>query len=124
LEKGFCLMLTLWSNLCPVCHKGRIFRGFFMMNPRCPHCGEVFEKESGYFVGAMIASYFLGVFLALPVLLLSIFRFELEAAWAITLCIGQTLLMQPFLFRYSRILWIQLEAQLTQVAKSGSNRKT
>ena len=117
-------MLTLWSNLCPVCQKGKIFRGFFRMNPSCPLCEEVFEKESGYFVGAMIASYFLGVFLALPVLLLSIFRFDLEAVWAIALCIGQTLLMQPFLFRYSRILWIQLEARLTRVAKAGSNRKT
>ena len=117
-------MPSLWSNLCPVCHQGRIFRDLVRMNPRCPACGEVFEKESGYFVGAMIASYFLGVFLALPVLLLSIFRFELEAVWAIALCIGQTLLMQPFLFRYSRILWIQLEARLTRAAKAGSNRKT
>jgi uncharacterized protein (DUF983 family) len=117
-------MPALWSNLCPACRKGLIFRNLLQMNPGCPACGEVFEKESGYFVGAMIASYFLGVFLALPVLLLSIFRFDLEAAWAIGLCIAQTLLMQPFLFRYSRILWIQLEARLTHAAKAGSNRKT
>lgn len=117
-------MTALWSNTCPACHQGKIFRNLVRMNPSCPGCGEVFEKESGYFVGAMIASYFLGVFLALPVLLLAIFRFELEAAWAIALCIGQTLLMQPFLFRYSRLLWIQIEARLTQVAKSGSDRKT
>ncbi len=117
-------MIALWSNLCPDCQKGKIFRDLVRMNSRCPQCESVFEKESGYFVGAMIASYFLGVFLALPVLLLAIFRFDLEAAWAIALCIGQTLLMQPFLFRYSRILWIQLEARLTQAAKTGSNRKT
>lgn len=117
-------MLSIWSNTCPACLSGKIFKNLISMNSQCPHCGEIFEKESGYFVGAMIASYFLGVFLALPVLLLAIFRFELDVAWVVTLCVGQTLLMQPFLFRYSRLLWIQIEAKLTRVVKAESDRKT
>jgi uncharacterized protein (DUF983 family) len=111
-------MNSLFSNLCPRCRKGSIFKGFVTMNSACPACGEIFEKESGYFIGAMIASYFLGVFLALPLLLLGIFRYEMEAPFAITLSTVQVLLMQPFLFRFSRLLWIQLEARLTRAVGS------
>lgn len=111
-------MSALWSNLCPSCKRGRIFGGWVRMNPDCPECGTRFEKEEGYFIGAMIASYFLGVFLALPVLLLGIFRYEIDFAWAIGGSTLQVLLMQPLLFRFSRILWIQVEARLTQAVGS------
>ena len=106
--------MSWFSNRCPGCKNGRIFQGLTRMNPRCPGCGRIFERESGYFIGAMIASYFLGTFLALPTLLLAVFRFELEMGVAIFLCATQIVVLQPFLFRYSRILWIQIEASLTR----------
>ena len=87
------------------------------MNPTCPGCGTRFERESGYFIGAMIASYFLGVFLALPTLLLAVFKFEQDMSLAILLSSIQLVLLQPLLFRYSRILWIRLEAELTAAAR-------
>jgi uncharacterized protein (DUF983 family) len=115
LESGDGLkMLSYFKNQCPHCKKAAIFSGIYRMNRRCPHCGEVFERESGYFIGAMIASYFIGVFLAFPPLLLAIFVWEMSVAAAILLSILLTLALQPFLFRYSRILWIRIEAGLTR----------
>ena len=84
------------------------------MNQVCPVCNIRFERESGYFIGAMIASYFLGVFLALPTLLLSVFWFEHSMLLALCLSSGQLILFQPILFRTSRILWIRIEAALTK----------
>jgi hypothetical protein len=84
------------------------------MNAVCPVCGVVFEKESGYFIGAMIASYFIGTFLALPVLLALVFLYDIEMPIALTVIMVQILLMQPLIFRFSRILWIRIEAKLTQ----------
>src|SRR5262245_55169361 len=45
---------------CPRCRTGRVFRSLFRMNDPCPHCGLLFEREEGYFLGAMYVSYALG----------------------------------------------------------------
>jgi hypothetical protein len=47
---------------CPRCRSGSIFRasifrGFPRMNERCPVCNLKFEREQGYFLGAMYISY-------------------------------------------------------------------
>ena len=106
--------MSYFSNRCPNCEKGKIFKNFFQMHPICPVCSNRFERESGYFIGAMIASYFLGAFLALPTLLASVFLFELSMVLALFLSSVQLILFQPILFRTSRILWIRIEAALTR----------
>jgi hypothetical protein len=88
------------------------------MSRACATCGNTFEKESGYFIGAMIASYFLGVFLAFPALLLMVFRYRLEMADAIGASVLLIFMLQPFLFRYSRIFWIRMEHRLTRALHS------
>ncbi len=107
-------MTSLFSNLCPSCERAPVFRSFLSMNRECPSCGIAFEKESGYFIGAMIASYFLGVFLAFPVLLGLIFFARAGTALSIGATAVLILLLQPLLFRYSRLLWIQIEHRLTK----------
>src|SRR5438132_11893485 len=65
---------------CPRCHSGAIFRssifrGFVKMNERCPVCDLKFQREEGYFLGAMYISFGLAlVIIALIAVLL----------WAIT----------------------------------------
>src|SRR5438445_10929800 len=46
---------------CPVCLEGRMFRGVFAMNAACSVCGHRFERETGFFQGAMYVSYALGI---------------------------------------------------------------
>ncbi len=52
-------------QLCPRCREGKIFRRsvwlFPSMYERCPVCGLKFEREAGYFLGAMYISYGLGL---------------------------------------------------------------
>ncbi len=38
---------------CPNCGERHIFRGWFAMKPRCPRCGLFFEREEGYWTGAI-----------------------------------------------------------------------
>ena len=40
------------------------------MNDPCPVCGLVFEREPGYFLGAMYFSYALAVFIIAPLFIL------------------------------------------------------
>ena len=38
---------------CPVCGKGKIFRGWIKTYESCPVCGFVYEREPGYYTGAI-----------------------------------------------------------------------
>lgn len=79
------------------------------MNDRCHVCGLNFNREPGYFLGAMYISYGLGLALvfALGAFLwvLTGWRFFKVAIWA-------TLFFLPFapmLTLLSRVLWIYLD---------------
>ena len=41
---------------CPHCNGRGIFQGFFKLRDACPSCGYRFEREEGYWTGAMIVN--------------------------------------------------------------------
>jgi uncharacterized protein (DUF983 family) len=41
---------------CPACGAGGLFTGFFTLRERCPSCGLEFEREEGYWLGAMVVA--------------------------------------------------------------------
>ena len=94
---------------CPRCLEGRVWSGFLTMSGRCPTCGLEFEREPGYFTGAMLVSYALAV----PVLGAMVIGLMvvggLDALPA--LLIGDTayLALVPFIFRYSRVVWLHFD---------------
>src|SRR5439155_12681997 len=48
--------VTLWRGLtrrCPRCGGGNLFKRWFRMVPDCPRCALHFEREPGYWVGAV-----------------------------------------------------------------------
>jgi uncharacterized protein (DUF983 family) len=94
--------------------KGRVFSGIYKMNTRCPACGLVFEKEQGYFLGALVFAYFIGVFSVIPTIIIGIFILGLSISEVIGFGIGQMLFLHPFLFRYSRLTWLFIETRMTQ----------
>nr|WP_297806645.1 DUF983 domain-containing protein [Tepidiforma sp.] len=94
---------------CPRCCRGAVWAGPFRMRERCAVCGLAFEREPGYFTGAMYASYFIGLFATLPVwlwLLLAGAPFGAIVAAAFVL-VG---LVTPAAFHYSRVAWMQIDA--------------
>src|SRR3954447_20105107 len=59
---------SIVQQRCPRCRVGKIFRNSIFkiyrwpkMYEHCPECGLKFEREGGYFLGAMYISYGLGV---------------------------------------------------------------
>jgi uncharacterized protein (DUF983 family) len=96
---------------CPKCLKGKPFMGLTIMRERCPFCGHRFEREPGYFVGAMYASYFLAIPI-LAILTLLIYWLILPT-WALqnvvlVACVP-FLLLVPLVFRYSRVIWMHID---------------
>ena len=78
------------------------------MRESCDHCGLVYEREPGYFTGAMYASYFLGIFITLPV-----WMFLLLGGSTLSLVlivgIGMVVLLTPVSFHYSRVFWMHID---------------
>jgi uncharacterized protein (DUF983 family) len=95
---------------CPRCRRGSIFSSWLRMNSGCPQCGLRFEREPGYFLGAMYFSYPLSI----PILGLLILVWHLFVpAWPIEIVIGLAAVsyipFMPFVYRYSRVFWIYFE---------------
>ncbi len=93
---------------CPRCLQGRVFAKLFRMHAQCPVCGLPFEREPGYFTGAMYLSYGLAIIATAPV--------WLPMTWLgsslgeVLLVIGPLLIAgSPWLFRYARVLWLHLD---------------
>ena len=79
------------------------------MRERCPACSLVFEREPGYFTGAMIVSYLIAVAVygALVLLLWSLPGWRVELA--LLLAGALFLVTMPAIFRYSRVVWMHFD---------------
>jgi hypothetical protein len=79
------------------------------MQERCPNCGLKFDREQGYFLGAMYISYGLALItiVVLGLLLWAGTPWSLQkiALWAILLFLP----LAPTLTLFSRVLWIYLD---------------
>jgi uncharacterized protein (DUF983 family) len=102
-------LAAIIAGRCPRCLRGHIWRGFFSMNEPCPVCGLRFEREIGYWTGAMVVSYALGV----PVLALLVAAIWLATRWDVlaALLVGDVLFLAiaPFVWRYSRVVWLHVD---------------
>ena len=102
--------LGLVRRRCPRCCRGEIYRGGNRMNPRCPECGLLFEREPGYFLGALYISYgmalaILGVGMSLGHLLFPTW----DPGWLVLLVGFLFLPLAPAVTRYARVLWIYFD---------------
>ncbi len=103
-------LLAVLRQRCPRCLEGRVYSGLLAMRETCPACGHVFEREPGYFVGAMYVSYALAI--PLYLLCIAILRPLLRGAPDLDVLaagLPPVCLCAPLLFRYSRVIWMHFD---------------
>ena len=112
--KGKSLLADILHQRCPRCRSGKIyrgsaFRGFPKMNERCPACQLRFEREAGYFLGAMYISYGLALViitvLATGFWLITKWWITDDVIWAVVLFLP----LAPAITYFSRVLWIYFD---------------
>ncbi|HRG59135.1 MAG TPA: DUF983 domain-containing protein [Bacteroidia bacterium] len=100
-------------NRCPQCHKGKVLKyppyqlgKLLDTEDLCSHCNLKYEKEPGFFYGAMYVSYALssGIFIVAYLLQSLFFNFPITQ-FAIFM-VSLMLLAFPIIARWSRILWL------------------
>ena len=75
------LLISILTEKCPRCRKTRVFEkptsllAMPEMKKKCEACGYIFDREPGYFLGAMYVSYGISVFLGLLTFLVCYFFF-------------------------------------------------
>lgn len=95
---------------CPRCGQGKIFASTFRMNDPCPVCGLVFERDEGYFLGAMYVSSLFSFVLMGGGYFLADWLFPTTNQFLLVmLVLGVYLLLVPAVFRYSRVIWMYWE---------------
>lgn len=108
---------NICTGTCPNCNKGKIFeeKGGFLklklpkMHKKCTVCGYKFEKEPGYFYGAMYVSYMLTVAEAIGLYMLLAYVFKFGNNLHIFLMIAAAMIVLSFFnMRISRTIWMYL----------------
>jgi len=101
-------------QLCPRCRQGKMFRAGVYRKPlsmweACPVCGLRFEREPGYFLGAMYVSYALSL---PPVLLLVYAIWKLSGwpfDWSLAAAFVAFLPLVPVVARWARVVWMYVD---------------
>ena len=76
------------------------------MNSECSVCGEGFERESGYYLGAMYVSYAINIALGVGLFLLTVTILKMDTLIFLFIFLGAVLLLFPVIFWLSRLIWI------------------
>jgi len=121
MNKKPALLPSIIAMKCPNCRKGKLFtrRSYFPlgklleMPEKCPECGQKTELQTGFYFGTGYVSY------ALSVAFLLIYFFIYKFTIGISIKdnsvlsylfsgIGILMLLQPWLMRMSRVLYIYM----------------
>ena len=110
-------MISIIKCKCPRCREGELFcdsnpynlKKIFLMHHHCDSCGLIYNKEIGFFYGAMYVGYGLSIayLVAIYVAMLVLIR-EFEVETYLLLSIGSLILLTPVVFRLSRSIWSSL----------------
>jgi uncharacterized protein (DUF983 family) len=107
-------MRAILRQRCPICHEGRVWRSGITMNETCPACGIVFEREQGYWLGALYVAYALSVpvLSALTILIWLVFSTSdrpVDFGRSFLIAMAAFVPMSPIVFRYSKVVWMHLD---------------
>lgn len=108
-QYAFMLLKRGLRQRCPVCGRGKIFSGWIKTYERCAFCNFAFEREPGYYSGAMAVN------LVVSELLIAAIAVPLAASQSvpvtILIALGITLpFLLPILFyRPTKSLWMSVD---------------
>lgn len=118
------LLTSIAKMHCPNCRKGHMFKNksifplkeMMDMPERCEVCGQKMELEVGFYFGTGYVSY--GISIAISVFNLIWFALFVGLSWRdnsffwyLGINIAIVVLLQPWIIRYSRVLYLNMFVQ-------------
>lgn len=94
---------------CPECGLGRLYRSPFRMNTHCEYCGLTYEREQGYFIGAIYINIIVTETLLLGTLLIYGLVVGAINQTILTTLVVLAIIIPLLSFHHSRSLWLCLD---------------
>jgi uncharacterized protein (DUF983 family) len=107
---------------CPRCGRGAVFSGWFAMRETCDACGLKFEREQGYFVGAIYLNYAVTAVVGLGGALVIANLFGLSPWGEVGVASVLGVLVPVLFFRYSKSLWLGIDHFVTATDEAAERR--
>lgn len=109
-------ILDILKCKCPNCGRGNIFSysgNIFLlkmpgMNERCENCNYKFEKETGFFFGAMFVSYAIAAAVMIALMVVGWYLLEMSPLNVFIAIVIIIILSSTWNFRLSRTIWIYM----------------
>ncbi|HRP90656.1 MAG TPA: DUF983 domain-containing protein [Edaphocola sp.] len=124
MSKSPSVLLSIIQEKCPNCRKGKMFKNksifplkeMMEMPETCEHCGQKMEIEPGFYYGTGYVSYGLTIgLIVFNLIWYSIFigiNFKDNSIfWFLGVCTALIFLFQPYIMRYSRVLYLYMFVQ-------------
>ncbi len=113
LSKGSKIYSTIYCK-CPKCGEGDLFisnnpynfNKIGEMPTNCPKCGQDFQIEPGFYMGAMYVTYAFNVAISIITFLINVLFLKIEFAYFLILLFSVILITLPLLFRTSRAMYL------------------
>lgn len=109
-------LYSIFKRKCPQCHEGEFFvssvydlKHIGDIKEQCDHCGLKYEKEPGFYYGAMYVAYGLGVatFVTFWVSM-NLFFNNVSTGVQIGVIIAAIIILGPYLYALSKIIWVNM----------------
>ncbi len=101
-----------------------MFQGLFRMRPECPTCGLKFEREPGYFLGAIYINYAATVGCMLAGFFALDYLVNLPLTYQIIVWSGFGVVFPILFYRYSKSLWLCLDYLFSPVEEARVEMRT
>lgn len=99
---------------CAICGGSGLFDGWFRMKRNCPTCGTKFEREAGFFGGALFVNFALTeivMFAWLAGVLVATIP-EPDIAWLIGGAVAICVVVPVLLYPWSKTLWFAIHVAM------------
>ncbi len=105
-----------FTKRCPRCGSGHLFRGWFTIVDECPRCGLHFEREPGYWTGALAINVGVtaAVFVLFFVVALAITIPEVPVAPLLAILIPLMIIVPIAYYPFSKTVWMAVDRAVLQ----------
>lgn len=97
---------------CPQCGVGRLFRGWITMPHHCEHCGLVFERAPGFFLGSTYLNYGFTTVTLMALYMSLHFGLDISNATLAVPLLLYCVCVPLIVFRYARAWWLAMDCLL------------
>lgn len=112
------LRIVWWglTRRCPRCGTGQLFQHYFHLVADCPNCSLHFEREAGYFAGALAINIMSvgGLFAVVFVSLLAATIPEIPVVPILAILVPIVVIVPIVWYPFSKTLWMALDRAFLQ----------